>query len=747
MSRKDHEAGSPTKPGVVRPAPSVRTYALLLLGIGVIVLISLGWHMQGRLHAIEETLMEEGNAAARLEFERALENTFAQVAGLGEQIASWDEVRQQLASSTYYTYWRDNRVTAQGLWPVYVRGVELYDAQGVLLSNYRARLPERLPDGVESMLVVSPEGNLCMVRFVDVVAPGDELGEPLGYIGLRVDLLSALRSQHRFTYIDSETLALSPGANGVHPAKDAAGLITYEARRSAWGSILPDLMRQTLVQFMFVFIVLVALHYLLVTRLFTRPLRKLRDELEGLRAGTQPLMAEEEPLPVRELSEVRKALHDYRRSLELAHDELDRTNAQLWAEAHVDALTGAYNRRAFDEDWARLQLCDSEEPLALMLIDCDFFKSINDSYGHETGDRVLQEIARLVIGELRRDDRLYRLGGDEFLAILWGAREKQAMQVAERCRAAVGAHPVQLLGMHERLRVSIGVVASEHPCAVFPDLLRQVDMAMYHAKRGVGEQKVVLFKEELDSGVGECSNRVVNAVLDAVDSGHGISMHYQPVVHAGSGRIAYYEALLRIRDDGSLIMPDKILAVTARRGLETRLDLAVLRSVSADLESGVIPMGSGVAINFNGETIADAEVAEAIHSLAPFVASYKIVLEITETTLISRFEYMNSALSQFRALGFRVALDDFGSGYSSLRYLARMPVDIIKLDRSLIEAYGQDEALRGVVVHVIDMLHGGGFDVVAEGIETEAQRHDFEKLGVGYLQGWAFGRPLRPAKQ
>ncbi|MGC8855128.1 MAG: GGDEF domain-containing protein, partial [Halothiobacillaceae bacterium] len=168
-------------------------------------------------------------------------------------------------------------------------------------------------------------------------------------------------------------------------------------------------------------------------------------------------------LPVRELREVMDALHDYRRSLEQAHDELDRTNVRLWTEAHIDALTGIYNRRAFDEDWSRLQQETNDSPLALLLLDCDFFKSINDTYGHETGDRVLQDIARLVSEELRRDDRLYRLGGDEFLAILWGAGEVQALQVAERCRMVVANHPVENLGIKERLRISIGVVASEPP--------------------------------------------------------------------------------------------------------------------------------------------------------------------------------------------------------------------------------------------------------------------------------------------
>ncbi|MEW5973802.1 MAG: EAL domain-containing protein [Pseudomonadota bacterium] len=726
--------------------PGVRTYAILLLGVGLAILLTLGWHMHDRLRAIQQAQAAEGEAAARLEFERAVENTLAQVAGLGEQIASWDEVRQQLAAPAYYTYWRDNRATAQGLWPAWVRGVELYDRQGRLLSEFNARLPARLPEGEESALMALPEGGLCLLRFAEVVDPDDGLHGVLGHVGLRVDLLGALRGLHRFAYIDPESFRLRPGYQGVQGVGQAVDMIEYRIRQVGWVSMLPELVRQTLLQFMVAFFILMAMNYLLVTRLFTRPLRRLRDELTQLRTGEPLALMARDTLPVRELREVREALHDYRRSLEQAHDELDRTNVRLWAEAHIDALTGVYNRRAFDEDWSRLQQETNESPFALLLLDCDFFKSINDTYGHETGDRVLQEIARLVGEELRRDDRLYRLGGDEFLAILWGAGEVQALQVAERCRMAVANHPVENLGIKERLRISIGVVASEHPHQDARQLLRHADMAMYEAKRGLGEHKVVLFQAAMESGLGEWSNRLVHAVLDAVDGGRGIVMHYQPVVDAATGEVSYYEALLRLRDAEGIIGPGEVLPIAGRRGLETALDLAVLRSVRHDLESGAIPRGTGVAINFDGESILDPEVSTAIQLLARHVGDYTLVLEITETTLISRFELMSHALRHYRSLGIKVALDDFGSGYSSLRYLARMPVDIVKLDRSLIESYSQDAALRGMVVHVVDMLRGSGFAVVAEGIETESQRQDFQRLGVSYLQGWAFGRPERPAQ-
>ncbi|MFZ5580790.1 MAG: putative bifunctional diguanylate cyclase/phosphodiesterase [Pseudomonadota bacterium] len=726
-------------------APSVRTYTLLLLGLGVLTLTVLGWHMLDRLRAIELAEQQEAVAAARLEFEHAVDNTLAQSAGLAAQISGWDEVRQQLDSPVYYTYWRDNRATAQGLWPSYVRGLELYDARRELLSTFNARLPEIIPEGTVSALYVTSDGKLCLMHFAPVVDPSGEPHAISGYLGLRVDMLDAMRSLHRFVYVDPDSLRVKPSGSGAYPMDQAHEVIEYRIRQASWVSILPGLVRQTLFQFMLAFLILVALYYLLVTNLFSRPLRRLRDELERLRAGDAAASGvNEEALPVLELSEVRDALRDYRQSLEQAHDELDRTNAKLWTEAHIDALTGVYNRRAFDEDWARLLTNEEGGTLALLLLDCDFFKAINDSYGHDAGDRVLREIARLVSGELRREDRLYRLGGDEFLAILHGVSETQALHVAERCRIAVEAHPAESLGIHERLRISIGVAASEYLEREGSDLLRRVDVAMYQAKRGVGEGKVVPFRAELEDGMAGRSSHLVNAVLDAINDGSGIVMHYQPVVEASSGRVAYYEALVRILDDGGLIEPRDILSIAARRGLERRLDLAVLRAVLADLKAGEIPGGTGVSINFEGESIVDPEVAAQIELLARYAVDCKIVLEITETTLISRFELMNHALGRYRALGLRVALDDFGSGYSSLRYLARMQVDIVKLDRSLIDAYGDDEALRGMVEHVVAMLRDGGFEVVAEGIETEAQQRAFLKLGVGYLQGWRFGRPMRP---
>ena len=206
---------------------SLRTYTLWLLGLGALVLVVLGWRMLDRLHAIEQAQQQDGAVAAQMEFERAVENTLAQVAGLAEQIASWDEVRQQLDAPTYYTYWRDNRATAQGLWPSYVRGVELYNAQGNLLSQDAAKLPPRLPQGQDAQLFVTKEGDLCMLRFAEVLEPGDALAPPIGSVGLRVDFLSALRQLHRFTYIDPESLRLKPGYEGVYPTSMAVEMLSY----------------------------------------------------------------------------------------------------------------------------------------------------------------------------------------------------------------------------------------------------------------------------------------------------------------------------------------------------------------------------------------------------------------------------------------------------------------------------------------------------------------------------------------
>ena len=730
--------------GVKLPARSLKTYTLLFLGLGLLVLTALGWHMLDRLHTIEQTQQQESAAAAQLEFERAVENTLAQISTLAEQIASWDEVRQQLAAPTYYTYWRDNRATAQGVWPVYVRGVELYNAQGELLSNMNANLPLRLPVGQDAQMVVTSDGRLCMLRFTEVVEPDDELRNVLGHVGLRLDFLSALRNLHRFAYLDPASLVIKPGYEGVYPTSMALEMIDYRSLQATWVSALPSLVRQTLVQFMVAFLMLIALHYLLVTQLFSRPLRRLRNELEHLQRGGTATHAPQEWMPVRELNDVREALHGYRNSLEQAHQALDQTNARLWHEAHVDALTGVFNRRAFDEDWATLLRCENDAPLALILLDCDFFKSINDSYGHETGDRVLREIARLVTAELRHDERLYRLGGDEFLVMLRNTDAEQAVSIADRCRRAVCHVPAESLGVRERLRISAGVVASEQPCIDLPDLLRRADIAMYQAKRGVGENKVVLFGEALDHDQGVWSSRIVYAVLEAAANGTGIAMHYQPVVTSASGKVAYYEALARIVDAEGVIDPEDIFRVAARRRLQTPLDLAILSCVINDLESGLIPQGTGVAINFDGTSIANPEVVQAIDALLPYLVQYKIVLEITETSLISRFEHLNSVLARYRELGLLIALDDFGSGYSSLHYLARMPVDIVKLDRSLIEAYHQDQGAQNMVVHVVEMLRDGGFAVVAEGIASDAQRDDFAKLGVGYMQGWIFGHAARP---
>jgi EAL domain-containing protein (putative c-di-GMP-specific phosphodiesterase class I) len=223
-------------------------------------------------------------------------------------------------------------------------------------------------------------------------------------------------------------------------------------------------------------------------------------------------------------------------------------------------------------------------------------------------------------------------------------------------------------------------------------------------------------------------------------------MHYQPIVYTGTGNVAYYEALLRIRYEGELVPPSHIFPIVTMRQMEHALDRTVIDKVHEDLVQQFIPAGSGISINLSAESVGHKDVVEWLMPLTDFTQSYYIVIEVTETSLITQISSAARSLTILRKLGFKVALDDFGSGYSSLRYLTSMPVDIIKFDITLIQGM-MDDRLGKLVEKMASMLNGLGYDLVAEGIETEELLDKVKAAGFNLSQGFLFGQPTRDRKK
>ena len=221
-------------------------------------------------------------------------------------------------------------------------------------------------------------------------------------------------------------------------------------------------------------------------------------------------------------------------------------------------------------------------------------------------------------------------------------------------------------------------------------------------------------------------------------------MHYQPIVDLNDGAICHYEALVRIEQDGEIIQPSNIFPVVEARRLEVELDRAVLRRVLMDLQDGKVPPGTGVSINLSGPSLINDQACTWLSEFRPYLKDYRVMIEVTETALITQIGLANENLSKLRNHGFEIALDDFGSGYSSLRYLASMPVDVVKFDITLVQGL-RDETQRIMVSHLAKMILESGHHLVAEGIEDLATLEATRAAGFARGQGYLLGRPSERA--
>ncbi|PVV18487.1 MAG: hypothetical protein B6D79_15880, partial [gamma proteobacterium symbiont of Ctena orbiculata] len=352
-------------------------------------------------------------------------------------------------------------------------------------------------------------------------------------------------------------------------------------------------------------------------------------------------------------------------------------------------------------------------------------------------------IARTINSILPKREQLFRLSGDEFATILIGATPRKAMQVAKQCHLAITNYPFDTLGINEPVRISIGVADTTIDRSDNLNTLHwQADIAIHFAKRP-GYSSIVRFKPELaETTQGLFSNRTHSAVYDAITRGTGLIMHYQPIVNMQDGRPQYYEALVRIAHEGQLIMPSHIFPLVEARSLDQELDHHVIQKIITDLQEGVIPAGTGVSINISAPSIIDNELIKRLAGFKPYMDDYKLLIEVTETALITQLQTARINLETLREMGFSIALDDFGSGYSSLRYLGAMPVDVVKFDITLTRLVDNKEN-NPILSYLAKMITESGHLLVAEGIETAQIAEQLSILGFRYGQGYHFGRPMR----
>lgn len=725
---------------------SIKTHAILFIALLAILFGVISTLTLNKVNEARNQIAAQHRQAAKQEIGAAIHSVKQKMLDGSQKFINWDETHQQLFDSAYYPYWRDIRVLKPGVLPETVNAIELYDAHGrSLVHAVVAGMPRQVA-GPMQMTVVRQNSQIYGY-LLQPVYDGYSKAQRSGYVLIRFDFMRALRGAIPFHYVDPDHLDFTLKAGEVIDADKLEPHLGYRLQSDTDLDSLFQVMVKVQYQIAIVLVMLSVFLYFVLMRFVAHPLQLLAQHINSLKDHYEQasLPALDRHLAIQELETVRGSLNDYQQQLNNMHHRIDEKNVELWGMAHRDPLTGAFNRRCFDEDWLVLSatIHQLDGAVAFLLFDCDYFKSINDTYGHQVGDQVLIVVANAMQSCLRGTDKLYRIGGDEFAVMFVDIDPERSVEIANRCIAAVGLYDFSLLGIKDPVRISVGIARTHD---LNPERLKtlpkQADIAMYHAKQP-GNRKYAIYSEAMeDLSKSVFSNQLTNAVFNAIDSGLGIVMHYQPVVNLATQQIEYYEALVRLQMEDELVTPYAIFPIVGARHLEAEFDFAIMRSIHADLNNRKIPAGTGVSINLSGMSIMHDALPEYLALFRPFLSSHKLVLEVTETALIKQLQQASSSLLELREMGFVIALDDFGSGYSSLSYLANMPVDIVKFDLSMIRSLNQGDRHSSIIEGLAYMIMNAGYALVAEGIETEHILRKIQQIGFSHGQGHLFGKPI-----
>lgn len=439
-------------------------------------------------------------------------------------------------------------------------------------------------------------------------------------------------------------------------------------------------------------------------------------------------------------AQVHEATHD----LETRNQELEALSNRYRYDALHDALTGLPNRTHFQKQLK--QVVAKENPFAVLYLDFDGFKAVNDSFGHAVGDALLIAIGVKLEACIRPGDLVTRLGGDEFAVLLEEVSElEDAVQIAERLKEVFQAS-IQIGNHTLDCTTSIGIVLGDGDRTSGENVLRDADIAMYRAKAS-GRSQYVVFEPSMRENIH--ARLALETDLRGAVKHEELVVFYQPVLHSASGKLAGFEALVRWQHpERLLVLPAEFIPLAEETGLIIEIDRWVLKTACAQLKTW-LPHNPDLTLSVN---LSSRQFARA--DLAPFVAGVlaefqlepqQLKLELPESLLIDLSLGVRETLTMLRQLGLRLHIDDFGTGYSSLSYLQRFDADALKVDRSFVMRMLESEDSAELVRTIVNMAHNLGMEVVAEGVETNEQYTLLRALGCEYVQGYLFSKPVPAA--
>jgi Amt family ammonium transporter len=383
---------------------------------------------------------------------------------------------------------------------------------------------------------------------------------------------------------------------------------------------------------------------------------------------------------------------------------------------------------------------------ALLYIDLDQFKVVNDTFGHTAGDELLRQLSDLVQSNIRSTDLLARLGGDEFAILLERCSEERAMEVAEGIRGSIEGYRFEWQDSFTTVRCSIGVVMVSGEDADVASVMSSADVACYSAK-DMGRNQVHLYKDS-DASLRHEEMKWVSRITSAVEDDR-LELYYQPII--GIGKLngdsrGHYELLLRMRDEnGELVGPNQFIPAAERYNLMSTLDRWVIHKALSELadRDGKGEARYTIAINLSGTSLSEDRFLECVVNALEKQQLPKgaICFEITETAAISNLSRVVHFMQALKKLGCKFSLDDFGSGLSSFTYLKNLPVDYLKIDGQFIRNVVDDSVDESMVKAISEVGHAMGIETIAERVETKQVLEKLGALGIEFAQGYYIARP------
>jgi diguanylate cyclase (GGDEF)-like protein len=410
--------------------------------------------------------------------------------------------------------------------------------------------------------------------------------------------------------------------------------------------------------------------------------------------------------------------------------------------AHYDGLTDLANRFLFNETLSRaLKRQKAGRDVAVLYLDLDQFKAVNDTLGHPVGDRLLCGVARRIESAVRARDLVCRLGGDEFAVLMLDiAEDGTADQVARRIITAIDK-PFVIDALQVSTSTSIGIATSTGPGSDAADLMKKADLALYAAKAN-GRNRHAHFEPGMDLAARE--RREVEMDLRAALSRNEFELYYQPLINLETHGVVGYEALLRWNHpERGVVMPSTFIPIAEETGLIVRLGEWVIRAATREVATW--PEDLFVSINLSPEQMHSANLVSVIVNAVAFagIDPARLEFEITESVLMHDSEVNLATLHKLKEIGVRIALDDFGTGYSSLNYLRAFPFDKIKIDRCFVDGIEHREDCRAIVRAVTGLATSLGMTTTAEGVEHAGQLDNLREAGCTEVQGYLFSAPVR----